>query len=98
MEPVFMVLAQSAAAAAVQAINENASVQKINYSNLLSQLSKDNQVLTWENESVLASEKEIELQNENSKNVMVRSVKFKDVALVPYSGNFKEYNSKGGSN
>ncbi|HEY0668885.1 MAG TPA: FAD-dependent oxidoreductase [Sphingobacteriaceae bacterium] len=45
MEPVFMVLGQSAAAAAVQAINEKKSVQEINYNTLKTQLLKDKQVL-----------------------------------------------------
>lgn len=45
MEPVFMVLGQSAATAAVQAINENKAVQDINYDRLRQQLIKDKQIL-----------------------------------------------------
>lgn len=45
MEPVFMVLGQSAATAAVQAINEQKSVQDIDYSMLKAQLLKDKQIL-----------------------------------------------------
>lgn len=45
MEPVFMVLAQSAGIAAVQAINENKAVQDIDYKILKQQLLKDGQIL-----------------------------------------------------
>jgi hypothetical protein len=45
MEPVFMVLAQSAATAAVQAIDKNKAIQDIDYSALKKQLLKDKQVL-----------------------------------------------------
>ena len=45
MEPVFMILGQSAATAAVQAISENKAVQDINYSKLKKQLLKDKQRL-----------------------------------------------------
>lgn len=47
MEPVFMVLAQSAASAAVQAINTGTGVQEIDYRQLKEQLLKENQVLEW---------------------------------------------------
>lgn len=47
MEPVFMVLAQSAATAAVQAINENKTVQEIDYNVLKAQLLKDGQILNF---------------------------------------------------
>ncbi|TWU16711.1 FAD-dependent oxidoreductase [Planctomycetes bacterium Poly21] len=47
MEPVFMVLGQSAATAAMQAIEANVSVQAISYETLRAQLLADNQVLTW---------------------------------------------------
>lgn len=46
MEPVFMILGQSAAFAAVQAITEKTAVQDINYSTLKTNLLKNNQVLT----------------------------------------------------
>ena len=45
MEPVFMVLGQSAATAAVQAIDENKAVQDINYDKLKKQLLIDKQIL-----------------------------------------------------
>lgn len=45
MEPVFMVLGQSAATAAAQAIDEGKPVQDINYDKLRNQLLKDEQVL-----------------------------------------------------
>ncbi len=45
MEPVFMILGQSAATAAVQAIDENKAVQDINYARLKEQLLKDKQIL-----------------------------------------------------
>jgi hypothetical protein len=45
MEPVFMILGQSAATAAVQAIDANIAVQDINFDKLKKQLLKDKQVL-----------------------------------------------------
>jgi ribulose 1,5-bisphosphate synthetase/thiazole synthase len=47
MEPVFMVLGQSAATAAVLAIDDKDSVQKVNYSKLRERLLADKQVLDW---------------------------------------------------
>jgi hypothetical protein len=47
MEPVFMVLGQSSATAAVMAIDADTSVQKIDYPKLRDRLLADNQVLTW---------------------------------------------------
>ncbi len=45
MEPVFMVLGQSAAAAASLAIDGNVPVQKVDYSQLRQRLLQDRQVL-----------------------------------------------------
>ena len=45
MEPVFMVLGQSAATAAALAIEENTNVQELDYKKLNAKLKKDNQVL-----------------------------------------------------
>ncbi|MHA2315261.1 MAG: FAD-dependent oxidoreductase, partial [Candidatus Hermodarchaeia archaeon] len=45
MEPVFMILGQSAATAAVQAIDDRCAVQNVNYNKLREQLLKDNQRL-----------------------------------------------------
>jgi hypothetical protein len=45
MEPVFMILGQSAASAAVQAINRKVSVQEVDYAKLKEQLLKDKQKL-----------------------------------------------------
>ncbi|MCE6988109.1 FAD-dependent oxidoreductase [Dyadobacter sp. CY323] len=47
MEPVFMILGQSAASAAVQAINSKVSVQEVNYTKLREQLLKDKQKLEF---------------------------------------------------
>ena len=47
MEPVFMVLGQSAATAACQALDANTSVQKIDYAKLREKLLADKQVLEW---------------------------------------------------
>lgn len=47
MEPVFMVLGQSAATAAMQAIDRNVSVQKVDYPALRQRLLADGQVLVW---------------------------------------------------
>lgn len=48
MEPVFMVLGQSAATAAVLAIDENVAVQDLSYEKLEKRLKADGQVLTFE--------------------------------------------------
>ena len=48
MEPVFMVLGQSAATAAAHAIDEKADVQSIDYAKLRARLLKDAQVLDFE--------------------------------------------------
>jgi penicillin V acylase-like amidase (Ntn superfamily) len=47
MEPVFMILGQSAATAACLAIEDGVPIQKINYSKLRARLLKDKQVLEW---------------------------------------------------
>jgi hypothetical protein len=47
MEPVFMVLGQSAATAAVMAIDGGSDVQKVNYAALRERLLKDGQILDW---------------------------------------------------
>jgi hypothetical protein len=45
MEPVFMILGQSAATAASLALDQNVPVQKVDYSKLRSKLLEDGQVL-----------------------------------------------------
>jgi hypothetical protein len=47
MEPVFMILGQSAATAACLAIDSKVSVQQVDYARLKAQLVKDTQVLEW---------------------------------------------------
>ena len=47
MEPVFMVLGQSAATAAAHAIEENVAVQEIDFGRLRERLSADKQILEW---------------------------------------------------
>jgi hypothetical protein len=47
MEPVFMLLGQSAATAAVQAIDARGSVQRIDYAKLRARLLADRQKLEW---------------------------------------------------
>lgn len=47
MEPVFMVLGQTAATAAVHALNENVIVQNVDLEKLRTRLKADGQVLTW---------------------------------------------------
>src|SRR5256885_9648603 len=47
MEPVFMVLGQSAATAASMAIDAGAPVQKVDYPELKAKLLEDKQVLEW---------------------------------------------------
>ena len=46
MEPVFMILGQSAATAAVMSIDKEISVQELPYSELKTKLLEDGQVLT----------------------------------------------------
>ncbi|MDB6027680.1 MAG: xly [Verrucomicrobiales bacterium] len=48
MEPVFMLLGQSAATAAAHAIDENVPAQKIDYPKLRARLLADKQVLEWQ--------------------------------------------------
>ncbi len=48
MEPVFMVLGQSAASAACLAIDDNVSVQQLDYGKLRKRLLSDGQILKWE--------------------------------------------------
>ncbi|NOX65807.1 MAG: FAD-dependent oxidoreductase [Chlorobi bacterium] len=97
MEPVFMVLGQSAATAAVLAIDEKEDVQQINYNLLEDQLLKDGQVLKWLDESILSDEQEIVLRDENSDGVTITPVKWKDVSPMNYPGKYYEYNSNSGS-
>jgi hypothetical protein len=47
MEPVFMVLGQSAATAAALAIDDNVDVQRLDYSRLKARLLADKQVLDF---------------------------------------------------
>jgi len=47
MEPVFMILGQSAATAAVLAIDGGTDVQKVSYATLRERLLKDGQILDW---------------------------------------------------
>jgi len=47
MEPVFMVLGQSAATAAVMAIAANVAVQRVDVPRLQARLRADGQVLAW---------------------------------------------------
>jgi len=47
MEPVFMILGQSAATAAAFAIDEGSAVQKVDYSKLRERLLEDKQILEW---------------------------------------------------
>jgi hypothetical protein len=47
MEPVFMILGQSAATAAVMAIQGNVAVQEVGYAQLRQRLLEDKQVLEW---------------------------------------------------
>ena len=47
MEPVFMILGQSAATAAVLAITEKVAVQKVSYAKLRARLMADKQILDW---------------------------------------------------
>jgi hypothetical protein len=47
MEPVFMVLGQSAATAASLAIVDGAAVQDVQYAQLRERLLKDRQILNW---------------------------------------------------
>ena len=48
MEPVFMILGQSAATAATFALDDKVSVQKVEYAKLRARLLADNQVLAWD--------------------------------------------------
>jgi hypothetical protein len=52
MEPVFMILGQSAATAAVLAIDRGVAVQEVDYAQLQAQLEKDKQVLRYAQKSL----------------------------------------------
>lgn len=56
MEPVFMILGQSAATAAALAIDGKTSVQKIDYAKLKERLLADKQILTWDAPPLSAEE------------------------------------------
>jgi hypothetical protein len=47
MEPVFMVLGQSAATAAMQAVERNLAIQQVDYAKLRERMLADKQVLVW---------------------------------------------------
>lgn len=47
MEPVFMILGQSAATAAFHALRDDVPIQRVDYSRLREQMLKDGQVLQW---------------------------------------------------
>jgi Zn-dependent protease len=47
MEPVFMILGQTAATAAALALNNDVPVQKLDYGQLRKRLIEDNQILEW---------------------------------------------------
>ena len=47
MEPVFMILGQSAATAACLAIEDEVAVQKVDYEKLGGRLLRDKQILAW---------------------------------------------------
>lgn len=55
MEPVFMILAQSATAAAVQAIDKKIAIQDIDYQQLKQQMIKDKQILSYTPENAGSS-------------------------------------------
>ncbi len=52
MEPVFMILGQSAGSAAAMAITEEIAVQDVDYAKLKSKLERDGQRLLWSDQSV----------------------------------------------
>lgn len=97
MEPVFMVLAQSAAIAAVQAIESNSSVQTIDYNVLKEQLLGENQILKWVDDTRVVVEKEIVLKENSHKAGVIQEKLIKDVSVVPYPGTFQELKSDKGT-
>jgi hypothetical protein len=48
MEPVYMILGQSAGTAAALAVDGNTSVQRVNYPKLRERLLADKQILKWD--------------------------------------------------
>ena len=60
MEPVFMVLGQSAATAAAFAIDKNSTVQAVDYAGMKERLEADKQVLQWTGPKVTLGAKTIE--------------------------------------
>ena len=51
MEPVFMITSQSAATAAVMALQDKKAVQEVDYAKLKALLENDGQVLEWKHEA-----------------------------------------------
>lgn len=57
MEPVFMILGQSAATAAALALQENTSLQRLSYSKLRERLATDGQILEWQSKQAARAKK-----------------------------------------
>jgi hypothetical protein len=55
MEPVFMMTSQSAGTAAAFAMDDNVSVQQLNYQKLSAELLADGQILTWTNGQIITT-------------------------------------------
>jgi hypothetical protein len=71
MEPVFMVLGQSSATAAVHAINEGVDIQRIDAAKFKARLLKDGQVLDFESPSLTPSAPRVVLPKEKLGGVVV---------------------------
>jgi hypothetical protein len=87
MEPVFMVLGQSAATAAVQSIDSGVSVQKVDYPKLRERLLADGQVLEWKGPVAKSS---AGVDPKKLEGVVV------DDAAAEKTGNWQESSSIGG--
>jgi hypothetical protein len=83
MEPVFMVLGQSAAAAAAQAIDDGVSVQQVNYAKLKSQLEAAGQVLS---KTTTSSSADVIVDNADASGVTVEGTWIASSATEGYWG------------
>ena len=101
MEPIFMILGQSAATAAVHSIEEEVPVQKISFSKLMDRLLEDGQILELIEENVLAHGHGIDPKNLSGMVIDGTNLKLqgqweKSTSLRPFVGDGYFHDGNGG--
>lgn len=101
MEPVFMILGQSAATAAVHSIEQEVSVQKISFPKLKNQLLEDGQILELIEDNIIAQGKGINPENLSGMVVDGEKIKLlgqweKSSSLRPFVGDGYYHDGNGG--